>query len=239
MATLYYLILVPMVYLAAAVFVLGTAWRVARILRAPSAPPPPPIYSAIWPARRPAWLFAAADALLLPTVFKDNARLWLALALFHLGLIALALGHLELIRDFPLLQSIPHGIFLGKGLVGLTMLLCLISFLCRRMVSPTKELSVPEDYLLLVLLLFTVLFGAQMDWARTWFGYSGMGVDEYRAYLSSLIAFRPEIEGVTASGHSFMLAGHVFFANLLLMAFPFTKLMHAIFTFAMNKFRRG
>jgi Nitrate reductase gamma subunit len=235
MATLYYLILVPMVYLAAAVFVLGTAWRVARILLAPSAPPPPPIY----PARRPAWLFAAADALLLPTVLKHNARLWLALALFHLGLIALALGHLELIRDFPLIQVIPHGIFLGKGLVGLTMLLCLVYFLCRRMVSPTKELSVPEDYLLLVLLLFTVLFGAQMDWARTWYGYSGMGVDEYRAYLSGLLAFKPDVAGVTASGHSFMLAGHVFFANLLFMVFPFTKLMHAIFTFAMNKFRRG
>ncbi|OIO00595.1 MAG: hypothetical protein AUJ49_09565 [Desulfovibrionaceae bacterium CG1_02_65_16] len=235
MATLYYLILVPMVYLAVAVFVLGTIWRIGRLLAAPSAPPPPPIY----PLRKPAWLFAVGDALLLPTVLRHNFRLWLALALFHLGLLALLLGHLELIAEFKILQVVPHGIFLGHGFVGLAVILCLIYFLCRRMVSPTKELSVPEDYLLLVLFLFTALFGAQMDWARTWYDYSSMGVDEYRAYLSSLIALKPNIEGVTSAGHSFMLVGHIFFANLLIMAFPFTKLMHAIFTFAMNKFRRG
>ncbi|MDR3640036.1 MAG: respiratory nitrate reductase subunit gamma [Humidesulfovibrio sp.] len=235
MATLYYLILAPMVYLAVAVSVLGTLWRIARLLRAPAAPPPPPIY----PSRKPSWLFALGDALLLPSVFKHNAPLWAALGLFHLGLAALFLGHLELVADFKALQLIPHSIFLGKGLIGLTVLVCLMYFLCRRMVSPTKELSVPEDYLLLVLLLFTVLFGAQMDWARTWFGYSSMGVDEYRGYLSSLIRLKPSVEGVTSAGHSFMLVAHVFFANLLIMAFPFTKLMHAIFTFAMNKFRRG
>jgi len=235
MATLYYLILVPMVYLAVAVFVLGIIWRIGRLLAAPAAPAPPPIY----PSRKPAWLFAMGDAFLLPTALRHNFRLWLALALFHLGLLALLLGHLELIADFKTLQVIPHGIFLGHGFVGLIVILCLIYFLCRRMASPTKELSVPEDYLLLVLFLFTALFGAQMDWARTWYDYSGMGVDEYRAYLSSLIALKPDIEGVSGSGHSFMLVGHVFFANLLIMAFPFTKLMHAIFTFAMNKFRRG
>jgi nitrate reductase gamma subunit len=235
MEKLYYVILVPMVYVSIGVFVLGTAWRIARILRRPAAPAAPPIY----PSRRPSWLFAVGDALLLPTVLKHNAGLWLALALFHLGLAALIIGHLELIADFKTLQIIPHSIFLGKGLVGLTMLVCLVYFLCRRMVSPTKDLSVPEDYLLLVLLLFIVLFGSQMDWARTWFDYSSMGVDEYRGYLSSLIRFEPSIEGVSSAGHSFMLVGHVFFANLLLMAFPFTKLMHAIFTFALNKIRRG
>lgn len=235
MATLYYVILVPMVYVAAAVFVLGTTWRVARLLAAPVAPAQPPIY----PVRKPSWLFALGDALLLPTAFRHNFRLWLALALFHLGLLALLIGHLELVADFRILQIIPHGIFLGHGLVGLVVILCLVYFLCRRMVSPTKELSMPEDYLLLVVFLFAALFGAQMDWARTWYDYSGMGVDEYRGYLSSLIALRPDIEGVSGAGHSFMLVAHVFFANLLLMAFPFTKLMHAILTFAMNKTRRG
>ena len=235
MSTLYYLILVPMVYLAVGVFLAGTIWRIIRVLKRPAFAPT----LAIYPEEKPSWLFAARDALLLPTVFRHNAPLWLALMLFHVGLAFLLIGHLELIADFKSLQAIPHSIFIGKGLVGLTMLLCLLYFLARRMVSPTKDLSVPEDYLLLVLVVLTVLFGSQMDWARTWYDYSTMSVADYRTYLSSLLVFKPKLGSIDSAGHSFMLVAHVFFANVLLMVFPFTKLMHAIFTFAMNKIRRG
>jgi hypothetical protein len=41
------------------------------------------------------------------------------------------------------------------------------------------------------------------------------------------------------SGHSFMLVLHVFFANLFLMFFPFSKIMHSFFALPMNKLRRG
>lgn len=235
MATLNYLILVPMVYVAVAVFVCGTLWRVVRLLRSPRLATP----LAIYPVKKPGWLYATGDALLLPTVLRHNPLLWLALALFHLGLLALCIGHLELVADIRWLQIVPHAIFLGKGAVGLAMFVCLLYFLSRRMVSPTKELSVPEDFLLLVLLLLTVLFGAQMDWARNWYDYSTMSVDDYRAYLWSLVTGKPSIASVEGAGHSFMLVVHVFFANLLLLAFPFTKLMHAIFTFALNRIRRG
>jgi nitrate reductase gamma subunit len=235
MATLYYLILVPMVYLAVGVFLAGTVWRIVRVLRSPSFAPT----LAIYPAKKPSWLYAVGDALLLPTVLKHNSALWVALALFHLGLAVLFLGHLELVADVQTLQIVPHAIFIGKGLVGLTMLLCLLYFLARRMVSPTKELSVPEDFLLLILLFLTVLFGSQMDWARTWYDYGTMSVDDYRAYLSSLLMLKPSIGSIDSAGHSFMLVAHVFFANLLLIVFPFTKLMHAIFTFALNSLRRG
>jgi nitrate reductase gamma subunit len=235
MATLYYLILVPMVYVAGAVFLAGTLWRIARVLRRPRFATP----LAIYPVKKPGWLYAVGDAVMLPTVLRHHPGLWIALALFHLGLAALCLGHLELVADITLLQVVPHAIFLGKGLVGLILLCCLIYFLFRRMVSPTKDLSVPEDYLLLLLLFVTVLFGAQMDWARTWYGYSAMSVDDYRTYLWSLVTLRPSIASIDGAGHAFMLVIHVFFANLLLMAFPFTKLMHAIFTFALNAIRRG
>ncbi len=235
MSTLTYLILVPMVYLAVGVFLAGSVWRIARILKRPRFAPT----LAIFPEKKPTWMYAVADALMLPTVFRHNAVLWVALMLFHIGLALLVIGHLELFADIKLLQIVPHAIFLGKGLVGLVLLLCLLYFLSRRMVSPTKELSVPEDYLLLVLLLLTVLFGAQMDWARNWYDYTTMSVSDYRTYLSSLIRFKPTIGAIDSAGHSFMLVAHVFLANVLLMVFPFTKLMHAVFTFALNKIRRG
>ena len=79
-----------------------------------------------------------------------------------------------------------------------------------------------------------------MDWARNWYGYEELSVEDYRQYLSSLLIFQPELpETMTLSGHSFMLVLHVFFANLFLMFFPFSKIMHSFFSPAMNKLRRG
>ena len=235
METLYYLILVPMVYLAVMVFVVGIIGRIVALLRKPKFAPPLEIY----PKKQPVWLWTIIDAFLLPTVFKHNRALWTFLMIFHICFLLTIIGHLELITEMAWIQVIGHDIFLGKGLVGLLMAIALLYFLFRRFVSPTKELSAPEDYLLLILLFLTVIFGSEMDWARRWYFYEEMEVESYRAYLSSLLLLRPEIGDVSPSGHSFMLVLHVFFANLFLMFFPFSSLMHAIFTIPLNKLRRG
>ena len=79
-----------------------------------------------------------------------------------------------------------------------------------------------------------------MDWARTWYDYGEMSVGDYQEYLYGMITFNPELPDVVmGSGHSFMLVVHVFFANVLLMVFPFTQLMHAFLSLPMNKLRRG
>jgi nitrate reductase gamma subunit len=159
---------------------------------------------------------------------------------FHICLILLFIGHLELIAEMPMFQVIPHEIFLGNGFVGLILAVCLLYFVFRRLISPVKELSVLQDYLLLILLFLVVIFGSEMDWARRWYEYGEMTVEDYQTYLYSLLALKPELPyAVTFSGHSFMLVLHVFFANLFLMLFPFSQLMHAILTVPMNKLRRG
>ena len=118
--------------------------------------------------------------------------------------------------------------------------MCLLYLIFRRFQSPVKDLSVPEDYYLLILLFLIVLFGSEMDWARRWYGYEELAVEDYNAYLLSLLAFKPELPyNTTFSGHSFMLVLHIFFANLLLIFFPFTQLMHSILALPMNKLRRG
>lgn len=235
METLYYLILVPMVYMAIAVFVIGTIGRIVSVIRKPKFAPQLEIY----PKKRPAWLWTIVDVFLLPMVLKQNRALWAFLMAFHLCFLLIIIGHLELITQMPWIQVIEHEIFLGKGLLGLIMAVALLFFLFRRFVSPTKELSVPEDYLLLILLFLTVIFGSELDWARRWYFYEEMEVENYRAYLSSLLLLRPEISDVSLSGHSFMLVLHVFFASLFLFFFPFSNLMHAIFTIPLNKLRRG
>lgn len=236
MQTLYYIILIPMVYLAVGVFILGTAIRLIHILR----DPPQPTTLQIFPERRPAWLWALHDTFLFPTVRKHQPVLWFFLMGFHILLLLLLVGHLELIADFAVFQIIPHDIFLGKGFVGLFLVVCLLYFLFRRFKSPVRELSVPEDYYLLILLFLVVIFGSEMDWARRWYEYGDMTPEDYRTYLYSLLVLKPELPyAATFSGHSFMLVLHVFFANLFLMVFPFSQLMHSILALPMNKLRRG
>jgi len=234
--TLSYIILVPMVYAAFAVFFIGTALRLVKIFRAPKHPTTLQIY----PEKRPKWLWAIWDTLLFTSVRRHKPLLWIFLMVFHIGLLLLIIGHLELFADFEGLQIVPHEIFLGGGLVGLMVSVALLYFLFRRFTSPVRELSVPEDYYLLVLLFLVVLFGSQMDWARRWYEYGELTPEDYRTYLLSLLHFKPELPyNLTFSGHSFMLLLHVFFANLFLIFFPFSQSMHSFLSLPLNKLRRG
>ncbi len=233
MDTASYIVLVPMVYVAFAVFLLGTGVRLVKVFRGPKQP----TTLQVFPEKRPKWLWALHDTFLFPTVRKHNPVLWVFLMLFHACLLLLVIGHLELIQEFKVFQIIEHEIFLGSGFVGLILCIALLFFLFRRFVSPYRELSVPEDYYLLILLFLTTLFGSEMDWARRWYDYTELTVEDYRMYLSSLLRFKPIMPSLT--GHSFMLVLHVFFANLFLMFFPFSKIMHSFFSLPMNKLRRG
>jgi nitrate reductase gamma subunit len=160
--------------------------------------------------------------------------------LFHICFLLLIIGHLELIGDFRVFQLIPHEVFLGSGFVGLILSVCVLYFLFRRFSSPVRELSIPEDYYLLILLFLTIFFGSQMDWARRWYDYGNLSVVEYREYVLSLLYLRPHVSSdLTSSGHSFMLVLHVFFGNLFLMFFPFSQLMHSFLSLPINKLRRG
>jgi nitrate reductase gamma subunit len=232
----YYIVLVPMVYVAFGVFFVGTALRLVKIYRAPTHP----ATLQIFPEKQAKWSLALYDTFLLPTVRKHKPVLWAFLMLFHVAFLLLILGHLELFKEFRIFQIIPHEVFMGRGFVGLILCISLLYFLIRRFSSPVRDLSVPEDYYLLILLFLAVLFGSEMDWARRWYDYGEMGVDDYRQYLMSLLVFRPEIpSGISDSGHSFMLVIHVFFGNLFLMFFPFSQLIHSFLSLSMNKLRRG
>jgi nitrate reductase gamma subunit len=225
-----------MVYIAFGVFFGGTAIRIIKIFREPKNPSTLQIF----PEKRPQWLYALSDAFLFPTVRRHKPVLWIFLMSFHIALLLLIIGHLELFAEFRVFQIIPHEVFLGKGFIGLILSIALLYFIFRRFKSPTKDLSVPEDYFLLMLLFLIVIFGSQMDWARRWYDYSELTVEDYRIYLSSLLHLKPELpENVTYTGHSFMLLLHVFFVNLFLMFFPFSQLMHSILSLPMNKLRRG
>jgi len=233
--TLNYIILVPMVYLAFGVFIVGLAYKIMKIINKPALTLPLKVY----PEKKNVWVSTLVDTFLMPTIFRVKPVMWFFLFVFHICVLLLIIGHIELFYAFSIFQIIPHEIFIGKGFVGLLMLISLLYFFFRRFTPVAKHLSVLEDYILLILLLLTIILGSEMDWARTWFDFQEMTTEDYQGYLLSMLAFKPDISGVTYSGHSFMLVFHIFFANLFIMFFPFSKMMHAIFTIPLNKIRRG
>jgi nitrate reductase gamma subunit len=224
-----------MVYVAFGVFFIGTGIRLVKIFRAPAHP----ASLKIFPEKKPSWMWIIHDTFLFPTVRRHQPLLWIFLMIFHLGLVLLLIGHLELVWEIDAFQIIPHDVFLGNGFVGLGLLIAVIYFLFRRFRSPVRELSVPGDYYLLILLFLVFLFGSEMDWARSWYEYGELAAEDYQAYLYSLVVLKPELpDAVLYSGHSFMLVLHVFFANLLLIFFPFSKLMHTFLSIPANRLRR-
>jgi nitrate reductase gamma subunit len=149
-------------------------------------------------------------------------------------------GHLELIKEFKFIQLIPHDVFLGAGWVGIALMFTTIYFMMRRFSTPVRQISVPEDYILLILLFLTIIFGSHMHLAAR---YSESGFDivvgDYRAYLSSLFAFKPKLpDEITQSPHYVILVIHIFFANLVMIFFPFSKMIHSVFVFLSQNFKR-
>lgn len=233
---IYSFILVEMVYAAAIIFAAGFAARIFIALRSPN------IKGTLgaFPKEKSRALGILNDSFFMPSVFKKDKVFWTFIVLFHGAFLLLIIGHLELIREFDIIQIIEHKVFLGAGFVGITLIISTLYFLFRRFRSPHNGISVPEDYLLLILLFLTMISGSHMNLAST-YGISGFDipVEDYRTYLSSLISLNPIIpEGITESPHYVIVALHIFFANIFIMIFPFSKMIHSVFIFLTQNIKR-
>ena len=234
---IYYFMMVPMVYAAAAVLVIGVTARCMSVLRGPRQLTTLQVFT----GKGAPWLHALVDTFLMPTVRTIRPVMWVFTLLFHGALVLLIIGHLELVRQIRSFQIMPHQVFLGGGLIGLALTLSLCYFLFSRFKTPYREISVPEDYFLLLLLLLTVLSGSHMDWAK-YLSPAGFDipVTGYREYLASLFTRHPAVPAsIVESPHYVLVALHIFFANLFLMFFPFSKIMHTFFALPLNLVRRG
>jgi len=233
-----YLVAGIMVYLAVAVFVLGMAYQVYQWLRAPKTR----IKTGVFPKpnNATARLFRVGiDSFTFPQAMMADRTIWVFTILFHFALLGASVGHLRLFHEFTPLVSMlgPTGMdqfaLWSGGVMGILLMIVLIYYLFRRLVSPYKEVSVPEDFILLLLLILVVVMGDHMRFLGK------IHAGDYRAYLQSLLAFRPAFPKVLAeSSTKWTLDFHVLFANLLFIYFPFSKLVHVIATFPANLARR-
>jgi nitrate reductase gamma subunit len=235
-ATLDYIIMVPMVYLAVAWCVIGIAWQVRKVLRSPKHP----TTLKIFPDTRRPLPAAIWDGLTMSSARKHAPVFWFFLMLFHLGILAVFLEHLDL---FPWLNIMPAASpdVITYGAAGVAVIVSVLYFLFRRLRGVVRELSVPADYLLLFLLLLIFITGATISWAISW-GTDGFMFTKqnFGTYLNNLLKFNFKNPNEVLSGaHYVVVVIHVFLANLFLLLLPFSKVMHLFFALPLNKVRRG
>jgi len=221
-------------YVTAVVFVGGLVYALRRMARTAATGIKFIVYPAAGSRSRLA-ADVAREVLLFPTIFATNKRFWALAWLFHLTLLVLFLGHLRVLTEPRWLWdalgiSAEQADLLGQqvgSVFGVTLLVTVVLLLLRRLAPNLLALSVAEDYLLLILILGLALTGDAMR-----FGGS-IDLEELRQYFRGLATFHP------APPANPMFTAHFFLAQLLLMYFPFSKLMHAFNVFWTLKFKRS
>lgn len=230
-----YIIMVPMVYISLVFCIAAIILRVAAILRAPAHP-----YSLrIFPAAKKPRLTALAETLAMPQVRKHKPLFWVFLMLFHISFLLLILGHLDILPGISLMPEASRHM-LGYGLVGVGVTLPLFYFLFRRFRSPNREITVPADYLLLILILFLCLFGDLMSWGNSWttngFVMTKQAFSQYFRGLVNFTVADPRL--VLHGSHYHFVVIHVLLANIFFLVLPFSKVVHAFFSLPINLLRR-
>jgi nitrate reductase gamma subunit len=213
-------------YIALLVFIVGIAYQLTRWRQRR----PVPANLSLFPRPR-GRLGRVADVLVdmftLKGLLKVNKPLWIGGFVMHFGLLLLALGHVRAFTDYYFLwdllqwgeeQQHQFSVIAGS-IAGFLFMFPLFYLLARRFSGALKWLSNPEDFLLLGLLIMIAITGNHMRFVVD------PNTHEVRNFLQGL--FRFDWQPVPASaGISFVY--HFAFVQLLMIYFPFSKLMHTI-----------
>jgi len=226
-----------MVYIAVAVFIGGMIYQITGWFRAPKSP----VRLGLFPrpkTKTGRFFKVLKDSFIFPQSYSVDKVTWIFTIVFHGALLVILLAHFRLVREFtPLVRLLGmEGMnalsSLGGKTLGIVIIFPVLFYLFRRFITPHKELSVPEDYFLVIILICIIAFGDHLRF------YGEFHVTDYREYVQSLLVFKPYYpEAIANSDSKIVLSLHVMFVNILVIYFPFSKLMHIIGTFAANKVR--
>jgi len=207
------LLYVYLPYISAVVFIIGAGYRIwlwgktPVPLRIVTTPAPKTRGGVLWRVM--------GDALWFPSLFKGDKILWLGGILFHAFLWLVILRHLRYFL-YPIpgwvegLQTI--GLYAGY-LIPLPLALLLV----RRLVTERNlYISILGDYFALVLLLGITISGVLLLlFFRTY-------VVDVKDMVLGLVHFDPRV-----SEPHWLFGLHFFLVMVLLIYFPFSKLMHS------------
>ena len=221
-----YFILQVMPYIAVTIFVLGMIYRIARWLKAR-------IVHNIVLTPAPETKAGAAgkyitEIAFFKSLFKGDKSLWAGAWIMHVTLVGIIAGH---IVGFAFLgeQFVYVGLseeaskylseLLGTAF-GIIIAVALLYLLYRRIaIEEVRISSYVADYLHLLLLLGIVSAG---NFMRLVPGYS-VDYEVARTYIVQLLTFQP-ITIDPQMNIAFVI--HVFLVQILLIVFPFSKLLH-------------
>lgn len=200
-------------YLAAVLFVGGLAYRIKDYARTPA---PLKIPTTPAPATNGGVVLRMArEVFFFESLFKSNLWTWGFGWLFHMGLVLVLMRHLRYFTD-PVWSWVafiqPFGIY-----AGLVMLLGLSGLWARRFfVDRVRYISTPSDHLMLALLIGIAATGLLMKFI------SHTDVIGVKNFFIGLMHFN--IQPLPADGVLFL---HLLMVALLMIIFPFSKLLHA------------
>jgi nitrate reductase gamma subunit len=205
--------LVGLAYFATLAFILGLLSKLIGYLKTPA---PLPLATTPAPESEGGVIVRLlGDVLIFPNLFKADKALWIGAWLFHAALAAILFRHLRYVT-YPvpnvILSMEPVALFFGY-LFGVTALY----LFWRRLALPrTLYLSNLPDYFALVLLGLIAATGIMLSY------WSHVYLVDVKAFLLGLMTLQP----VTPPIHPLFLL-HFFFILLLMIYFPFSKLLHA------------
>ncbi|MDP1524253.1 MAG: respiratory nitrate reductase subunit gamma [Rhodocyclaceae bacterium] len=200
-------------YLAFAVLVAGVGYKIYDFARTPA---PLSIPTTPAPTTTSGMAFRMArEVVLFESLFKGNLWIWLFGWLFHMGLFLVLVRHLRyFINDIPawLLFIQPFGKYAGfmmvAGLGGL--------WARRFLVERIRYISTPSDHLWLAMLLVIGITGLSMTFLMH------TDIVAVKAFFLGLMVF--DIQLLPAHPGLFI---HLLLVALLMILFPFSKLLHA------------
>ncbi len=200
-------------YTAFAVLLAGLGIKIAQYARTP-APLKIPTTPAPLTASGVAFRMGR-EVVLFESLFKSNKPLWIFAVLFHLGLFVVLARHLRYFQEpvwFPVALIQPFGLYGGLAMVGGLALLAL-----RRVVlARIAYITAPSDFLMLALLLGIGVTGLGMT------TLAHTDIIAVKAFFLGLLRFDPQpLPGDPA------LLVHLALVAVLMIVFPFSKLLHA------------
>ncbi|MFN3884143.1 MAG: respiratory nitrate reductase subunit gamma [Rhodocyclaceae bacterium] len=200
-------------YLAFAILVVGLAYKIYDFGRTPA---PLSIPTTPAPTNTTGVVFRMArEVVLFESLFKGNLWIWLFGWMFHMGLFLVLIRHLRyFVSDIPAWLAFiqPFGKYASfmmvAGLAGL--------WARRFLVERIRYISTPSDHLWLAVLIGIGVTGAGMTFV------SHVDVVAVKAFFLGLMRF--DIQPLPEHPALYI---HLILVALLMILFPFSKLLHA------------
>jgi nitrate reductase gamma subunit len=156
-----------------------------------------------------------SEVILFKSLFRSNKWIWLFGMMFHGALWIVLLRHLRYFIE-PVWTSVVLIQPFGKY-AGFVMLIGIIGLLARRIfVQRIRYISNPSDYLILILLLIIGSSGAMMSFVIH------TDIVQLKAFMLGIIYF--DWQPIPTDS---ILLVHLAAVILLMIVFPFSKLLHA------------